>query len=155
MTETTDAVAFLLEESELAQIFIDWPEDMRLAVCLDADGGCAMLVHHAREDDRILDRAASVLGVAPGGFAVVPRREGHPTRRMLFSEEQRLLALVAETEGLVEAASDYALNYAFAAEEGLDIERLTAGRDAGSGNRALGAVRWLEVPDFGPVPAEA
>jgi hypothetical protein len=127
MTSQPESVAFLLDEDELGHIVPGWPSRLRLAVCLDPDGGCAMLVHHRDEAGRILDRIAEALQQPVGGFCVVPRHPGCPTRRMLFSEEQRLLALVAESGGLLEMAEDYAINYAFAAEEGLDPEFLTTG----------------------------
>lgn len=127
MMSQPDALAFLLEEAELGQIVPGWPARLRLAVCLDQDGGCMMLVHHADEAGRILERIAEAIQQPVGTFCVVPGQPGCPTRRMLFSEEQRLLALVASSEGLLETAEDYAINYSFAAEEGLDPEFLTTG----------------------------
>jgi hypothetical protein len=56
---------------------------------------------------------------------VVPERPGHPTLRILFSERQQLLGLVGEAERLAETASDYAINYRFALEEGLDPQTMT------------------------------
>lgn len=127
MTPQPDAIAFLLDKDDLQHILRDWPAALRLAVCVDREGGCVMLVHHRDEDDRILDRISEAIQQPVGAFCVVPERPGCPTRKMLFSEEQRLLSLVAETEGLAETAADYAINYAFAAEEGLDAQMMTAG----------------------------
>lgn len=127
MSQESEIVAFLLGEEELGQIISGWPDALRLAVCLDPDGGCLMLVHHRDEDDRILARVSEAIQEPVGSFCVVPERPGCPTRRMLFSEEQRLLALVSDMDGLLETAHDYAINYAFAAEEGLDPELLTTG----------------------------
>lgn len=106
---------------------IGWPAALRLAVCVDRDGGCVMLVYHRDEEPRILARVAEAIQQPIGAFCVVPERAGCPTRRMLFSEEQRLLSLVADAAGLLETAEDYAINYAFASEEGLDSELLTTG----------------------------
>lgn len=130
MQDRSDAVAILLDEEELAQLFDGWPDGMRLAVCLDHGGSCAMLVHHRDEDGRILRRIAETLDRAEGSFCVVPGRPGVPTRRMMFSEERRLLSLVAENTDLVEFAADYALNYSFAMDEGLDVEAVVTGRAA-------------------------
>ncbi len=154
MNEAAEALAFFLEEAEMRQIFRGWPEAIRLAVCLDRSGGCAMLVFHRAEDDRILRRIAELLQMPAGGFHVVPERKGYPARRMLFSEEQAIIGLVAETDALVETASDYAINYAFALEEGLDVELLTTGKAAaGSSARitreslaAAGVDLWLAEP---------
>ncbi|WP_102223638.1 hypothetical protein [Acidimangrovimonas sediminis] len=128
MTHRADAVAIFLDEEELGQMLDGWPEGFRLAVCLDDDGGCAFLVHHRDEDSRVLARVGEALNRPVGGFAVVPARAGLPTRRMLFSEERKLMSLVAESAELRESAADYALNYAFATEEGLDVEAVVAGR---------------------------
>jgi len=119
------ALAYFLDESDLAELLPDWPEGMQLALCLDEDGGCDMLVHHRDEDERVLDRVAELLKRPAGGFNVVPERPGHPTLRILFSERQQLLGLVSEAERLAETASDYAINYRFALEEGLDPQTMT------------------------------
>ncbi|GHD99211.1 hypothetical protein U879_09610 [Defluviimonas sp. 20V17] len=123
-----DAVAIFLDEEELGQLFDGWPEAMRLAVCLDEAGSCAMLVHHRDEDAGILRRVTETLDRPNGEFCVVPARPGLPTRHMLFSEERKLMRLVVESTDLVEFATDYALNYRFAAEEGLDVEAMLTGR---------------------------
>ena len=127
-----DAVAIFLDEEELGQLFDGWPQKMRLAVCLDEVGACAMLVHHRDEDASILSRVAETLDRPEGDFCVVPARPGLPTRRMLFSEERKLMSLVAESPDLLEFATDYALNYSFAAEEGLDVEAMLTGRPRAS-----------------------
>lgn len=130
---SAEAVAIFFDEDELGQLIDGWPEGMRLAVCLDAGGGCAMVVHHRTEDDgdvggTVLRRVGEALGRPVGGFAVVPARHGLPTRRMMFSEERQLMRLVTDSDDLLEFATDYALNYAYAAEEGLDIEAIVTGR---------------------------
>lgn len=120
-----EALAYFLDESDLIELLPDWPEGMKLVLCLDEHGGCDMLVHHRDEEDRILPRVAGLLKRPAGAFGVVPERPGHPTLRILFSERQQLLTLVSEADRLVETASDYAINYRFALEEGLDPQTLT------------------------------
>ncbi|WP_212522746.1 hypothetical protein [Actibacterium sp. MT2.3-13A] len=126
------ALAYFIDESDLAELLPDWPEDMKLVLCLDEHGGCDMLVHHRDEEDRVLARVAALLRRPAGGFSVVPERPGHPTLRILFSERQQLLTLVSGAERLLETASDYAINYRFALEEGLDPQVMT---DAAVGRR--------------------
>ncbi|RVV96851.1 hypothetical protein EKE94_16015 [Mesobaculum littorinae] len=121
----TDNLAYLLDAGDVASVRPDWPELMNLAICLDAGGGCELVVFHHDETPRILEKIAAVFGRAPGSFAVSPEVEGYPTRRILFSEERKLFGLVAEADRLTEAALDYAINYRFAREEGLDPDALT------------------------------
>ncbi|MFC2970525.1 hypothetical protein [Acidimangrovimonas pyrenivorans] len=151
MADTSEALAFFLEEADLGHLFVDWPAGMRLVICLDHDGDCAMLVYHADEEPRILRRAADLLRKPVGTFCVVPPRDGCPTRRMLFSEEQKLLALVSETENLYETASDYAINYAFAAEEGLDTELMTTGSSGAAAADPAAAAEEVQ-PTLPPIP---
>ncbi|MEI4488413.1 hypothetical protein V8J36_19640 [Frigidibacter sp. MR17.14] len=133
---TSDAFAFLPGAEDLARMFRGWPVDMRLALCLEAGGACSALLYRAEESDRILPRIAAALGSAPAETVVVPELSGARTRPLRFSEEQRLLALLALTaeergpEQLLEAAEDYSLNFRFALEEGLDPTRFVAPRPA-------------------------
>ncbi len=130
MTHNPHGVAVFLEEGELHLMFDDWPAQIRLAICLGEEGSCAILVYHEAEEDRIMLRVGDLMGLPPDGFAVVPRRPGFATRRMRFSDEQKLMTLIAEAEGLREVAADYAINYAFAADEGLNPELMTTGVQA-------------------------
>jgi hypothetical protein len=120
-----EALAYFLDESDLIELLPDWPEGMKLVLCLDEHGGCDMLVHHRDEEERILPRVATLLKRPAGGFSVVPEKPGYPTLRILFSERQQLLTLVSEADRLVETACDYAINYRFALEEGLDPQTMT------------------------------
>ncbi|TGD61884.1 hypothetical protein EYC08_17600 [Tabrizicola sp. WMC-M-20] len=128
----TTAFAFLVESSELCRLVPDWPAAIHLALCPDADGTCALLVFHQDEDaPRVIARIGAHLGLAPGHFDVIPELDGYPTRRIPFSDEQRLIGLAvgdaSTLRGVRELAQDYAINYAFAAEEGLDPDDLTGG----------------------------
>lgn len=116
----TEKLAYFLESDALAGLFEDWPAEMNLALCLDEAGGCEMLVYHRDEGRGVLRKVSSVLGRPLGKFRVVPAMDGYPTRKVLFSEEQKLLTVVAETRNLPEIANDYAINYHFAMEQGLD-----------------------------------
>jgi hypothetical protein len=116
----TEKLAYFLESDVLGGLFEDWPAEVNLALCLDEAGGCEMLVYHKDEGRSVLRKVSSVLGRPLGQFKVVPPIEGYPTRKVMFTEEQKLLTVVAETHGLPEIASDYAINYHFAVEQGLD-----------------------------------
>lgn len=144
---SAESLAYFLDEAEVAAILPDWPAEMSLAICLDGAGACEMVVFHRDESERILDRVAEVMNRAPGSFAVTPEVEGWPTRRILFSEERKLMALVAGAERLSETAADYAINFNFAREEGLDPEALIrTGAKTGS-DLAAGAAPRVRQPE--------
>ncbi|SDF34003.1 hypothetical protein [Limimaricola pyoseonensis] len=125
---SVETLAYFLEEDSLRGVMRDWPEGMQLLVCLDETGRCDLIVHHGEESARVLETLRLGLGLAPDELAVVPEVEGYATRRTRFSQEQQLLALAAATEGLGESAQDYAINYRFAREEGLDPELVVGKR---------------------------
>ncbi|WGT51714.1 hypothetical protein [Thioclava nitratireducens] len=130
MSASAEAIAFLLEEQDLRHLFQQWPQHMCLAVGLDPEGGCAMLVFHASEAERVLPRLARSMNWRADEFSVIPKIDGYQTRRMLFSDEQKILSLVQDTDNLPEIARDYAINFAYAADEGLDPEALTDAKSA-------------------------
>lgn len=121
-----DAFAYLFEEDAIRMALRDWPEGMNLAFCLEDSGDCEMIVYHKDEGRAVLRKVAAVLRRSPGQFAVTPEVPGHPTRKILFSEEQKMLAMLADADQLIEVATDYAINYRFAKDEGLDPATMTA-----------------------------
>ncbi|MBE9637118.1 hypothetical protein [Salipiger mangrovisoli] len=108
-----EKLAYFFEAAELQTVFADWPDEIGLALCLDEAGSCEMVLHHVEEGRAVLRKVGAVLDSAKGGFAVVPPVEGYPTRRVLFSDEQKLLKLVAGEDDLAEMAEDYLINYRF------------------------------------------
>ena len=116
---------YVLEEDAVLAILPGWPAGMQVAVCLSDGGACDLAVHHRNEVARVLERIQELHDMAPEDLCVAPAVEGYPTRKVLFSEEQQLLSFVADSPNLAELASDYALNYRFAQDEGLDAEMIT------------------------------
>ena len=119
-----DAFAYFVDPSELSVLVQGWPEEMRLLLCMDAGGLCEFVVFHNDEEHAVFDRVADILDRPVGSFAVSPEVEGHPCRRLLFSEENALLKAIQESKTLEETAADYLINYNFAREEGLDFDEL-------------------------------
>lgn len=126
---SADALVYFLEESTVAAQITGWPAGMQLALCLTSDGVCDMAVHHEGEEARVLDRIAALYMWSREQISVVPQMDGFATRKVLFSQEQQLLSLVAESPHLAEMASDYAINFRFAQDEGLDADALTGATD--------------------------
>jgi len=113
-------MAVLMGAVEVRQTFRDWPAEMCLAVCLMESGDCQLIVFRQEELEVLPRRLQTHLGLRPDELCFFPAMPGYPTRALLYSDEQRLIALVAEAPEIVEEASDYAVNYAYALEEGLD-----------------------------------
>lgn len=125
---TAETLAYFIEEDALRGAILNWPAGICVVLCLDETGTCELLVHHREERDHVLTKVADVLGRPLGQFQVAPERRGYPTRKLLFSEEQQLMGLLDEAENLLEVASDYAINYSFAKEEGLDPDSFTGNK---------------------------
>ncbi|KKL79388.1 hypothetical protein LCGC14_2015310, partial [marine sediment metagenome] len=144
---SADCLAYFLDDDDLRDVLPDWPSEIDLAVCLDEGGACELVVYHRDESARILIRVAEVLGREMGSFSVVPEVTGHPTRRVLFSEEQQFLAMVASADRLIETATDYLINYRFAIEEGLDPELVTSGTSRTADRVATDAAPGADTSD--------
>lgn len=142
---------YLLEEDVVADMLPGWPAQMQVAVCLTAGGACDLAVHHQSETARVLTRIQELHGLNRFDLCVAPHVEGYPTRKVLFSEEQQLLSLVADSPHLAELASDYAINYRFAQDEGLDTETATGptiGHQPAVADKP--ATLWPEAPETKP-----
>ncbi|MAL99941.1 MAG: hypothetical protein CL583_15990 [Alteromonadaceae bacterium] len=148
-----DKLAYLLDADQLAGLFIDWPEEMNVALCLDDRGGCEIMVYHRDEGRAVLRKVASVLGRPLGSFIVVPEQKGYPTRKVMFSEEQKLLSLVAEAHELPETATDYAINYRYALDQGLDPDTMKPPRRRESAEVITPTFRHRGLPRPAPAPA--
>ena len=113
-------MAVLMGPVEVRQTFRDWPADMCLAVCLMENGDCQLVVFHQQEAELFPPRLQEHLSLRGDELCFFPSVPGYPSRTMLYSDEQRLMALVSEAPDIVEEASDYSVNYAYALDEGLN-----------------------------------
>jgi len=117
---TMKAFVYFAESEIIEEMLPDWPSEMRLALCLHESGACEIIVFHRNETDRIITRMSGILNLRGGSFSIAPKIPGYPTKVIKFSEQQQFLKLIAAENELCETASDYAINYRFAKEEGLD-----------------------------------
>ncbi len=125
-----DSLVYFLEEDTVSALLPDWPAEMQVAVYLTAGGGCDLAVHHRDEVARVLDRIAALHTRCRQDLCVVPQIEGHKTRKVLFSQEQQLLSLIADNPHLAEMASGYAANFRHAGEQGLDADTIEDASEA-------------------------
>ncbi|PCH66588.1 MAG: hypothetical protein COC12_12800 [Rhodobacteraceae bacterium] len=139
MNNKESALAVLMEPVEVRHVFPHWPDGMNLAICLLDSGECRMFIYRCEEADSFPTRMRRYLKLPVEDICIFPARAGYPSRKLLYSDEQRLLALVADAPELVEEAIDYSSNYLFALEEGLDptafLSRPTEAIQGGSGPR--------------------
>ena len=126
-----DVFAYVFEEDLIRSALPDWPQGMIAVLCLRADGDCKTVVGHIEEGHRVLRRVAQAMDMPERSFAVTPEVDGWPTRRVRFSEEQDMLKLIAGADQLSELAADYAINYRFAKDEGLNPDEVVSGRPQG------------------------
>ncbi|MDK3016736.1 hypothetical protein [Pseudodonghicola flavimaris] len=120
MSASEQVMIVLMGPAEVRQTFRDWPADMCLAVCLMESGDCQLVVFRHDEVAAFPRRLQRQLGVAADALCFFPAVTGYATRPLLYSDERRLMALVAEAPEIVEEAADYSVNYAYALDEGLD-----------------------------------
>lgn len=116
--EIGDALVYIPDPDALHALHSDWPEDMRAALCIRSDGDCQIAVFHAEESGDALTAVSRLVRRSAASLVVVPAREGYATRKISFSEDQKLCGILAEAPGLGELAADYAMNYRYAREGG-------------------------------------
>ena len=117
---------YFVENEIVEGVLASWPPGMKLAMVLHKSGKCELIVFHRNETRRLIEKMSSVLGLPHGSFGIVPAIQGYPTKTIRFSEQQQLLSLIVNKDDLCERASDYAINYRFAEEEGLDPIHFTS-----------------------------
>lgn len=120
MSGSEQVMAVMLEEDDLRMVHRDWPSKMRLAVCLMPSGDCQLLLFRQEEAGIFAQRLRKHLGLRPEEICLYPPVHGFPSRQLRYSDERSLAALLADSPQLVEDATDYSVNFAFALEEGLD-----------------------------------
>ena len=143
-----DAFVYFVDPEELALLSPGWPVEVRLLLCMDAAGLCEFVVFHDDEESAIFARVSEILDRPVGAFAVSPQVEGHPARRLLFSEENALLKSIQDSGSLRETADDYLINYNFAREENLDFDKLMRAKRVDDGSLSM-RVRTDKIFAFG------
>tara|TARA_R110002074_G_scaffold311520_1_gene482366 strand:+ start:5993 stop:6553 length:561 start_codon:yes stop_codon:yes gene_type:complete len=120
MPDVESTLIILIDADDVKFAFSGWPDHICLAACLSSDGTCSMIVFRRDERDEIPARLLKVLRLKPSQVCFVPQISGYRTKQFLYSDERRLMALVASDPVILEEATDYAVNYNYALEEGLD-----------------------------------
>ena len=119
MTKEQPMLVVLLETHDIRRVLKNWPEAISAAVCLSPDGMCRVVIFHEDEREVIPRRLSAMMDETENRLQLVPEMRGYPTFSLRYSDEIALLSILAETDGLLDEAEDYAANYTFAMEEGL------------------------------------
>jgi hypothetical protein len=120
MNRSENTLVVLIDGEDLRDTFPAWPGEICLAACLSRDGDCNMVVFLREERAVIPERLVRMLDLPADDVCFVPEVRGYATTQFLYSDERRLMALVASDPAILEEAIDYAVNYTYALEEGLD-----------------------------------
>ena len=108
-----------------------WPEDVGVAVVRTRDPEAEIFpIHRLESSASLLRRIGDLSGIAFDKAAVYPPVEGHPECDLPFSTVRSLVSGVEEflaaNPGAVEEADDFAVNFTFATEEGIDVSSAVA-----------------------------
>lgn len=114
---------YLLKEDELRGTFTEWPNLMNLAVWVDMASEFSITVYREEEQDQIISRIAQEADMQVSDIHVIPEQEGYQTASLLFSDENAIIKMVSERADLVDMAGDYAVNYQFCLDEGIDPKK--------------------------------
>jgi hypothetical protein len=120
MTDLASTLVVLIDADDVKHVFAAWPDHICLAACLARDGTCSMVVFRRDERAAIPQRLLQILRIDADEVSFVPQVSGFATRQFRYSDERRLMALVASDPDLLDEAIDYSVNYTYALEEGLD-----------------------------------
>ena len=91
---------YLPDEETLSNLFENWPSSMRVALCIDEEGGGHVALLREDEAADAPVRIAQLLDRNDSDFVIVPTFGGYPTRKIRFSEEQQLCGMLAELSDL-------------------------------------------------------
>ena len=101
----TEKLVFVLYADELKSQFNMWPENMNLAVKYDSESNQTPFLLFRKEETK------SQLVKFAGDFPIVPEYGDHPTTRIKFGLETRLMDLVTSEENLPNLAGEYSENF--------------------------------------------
>lgn len=129
MADINSPLVRLVPPAELPVRIPDWPEAVGIAICRAGGRTISLQPYHLREAAPALKRRlVAEAGDALRGFAVHPAVKGLIDAKLPPAEDLRLISELEQAlrsmPRLVEEASDFAINFEFASEEGLGLDGL-------------------------------
>lgn len=139
-----------------------WPEDVGIAVLQTGSEPEIFPVHQTERPASILSRIQAQSARDLSTAAVFPALDGHPDCDLSFTAVAKLRgdieAFLSRTPAAVEEAADFAVNFGFAADEGLDPTALVRGPGAGEASSPpespAAAPVVEELPGYAPFDPE-
>jgi hypothetical protein len=117
----------IFDQDRLSHALGEWTPGISLAVAVSEEGAVHFQIHHVSEEASLPAMIVRRFGVGEGDLVVsqdapqTVRDIVGEVRKVRFSEEKRMLDLVLARPGLPEEAADYAINFAFSREEGIEV----------------------------------
>lgn len=118
----------IFDHDRLSHLLGDWTPEIALAVAVSEEGAVHLQIHHVSETTTLPAVIVRRFGIQEGDLVVSQdapealRLLVGDVRKVKFSEEKRLIDLVMARPALAEDAADYAINFSFAREEGIEIQ---------------------------------
>jgi hypothetical protein len=118
----------IFDQDRLSHMLGEWTPDISLAVAVSEEGAVHLQLHHVAETNSLPAIIVRRFGIREGDLVVSQdapealRNLVGDVRKVKFSEEKRLIDLVMARPALQEDAADYAINFSFAQEEGIDLQ---------------------------------
>ncbi|MFD2739568.1 hypothetical protein ACFSUD_08315 [Sulfitobacter aestuarii] len=104
----------------------DWPPEIGIAAIATLEGQPELHPAHASEGmAALIARLEAKTGWDFSGAGIYPQAEGYPALEVSFEDNSRMLRELErfiDDPALLEAAQDFAINFEFASEEGLQME---------------------------------
>ena len=129
MPDAMSPLVRLFSDEELPVRIPDWPEGVGIAVCRANGRSLSMQPYHTEEAGMALRRRlVEEVGEALGGFKVYPALKGIPEAKISAAEDRRITQDLEQAlrsmPRLIETVQDFAINFAFALDEGLGLDDL-------------------------------
>lgn len=120
----------LFSSEELPVRIPDWPEGVGIAVCRVGGRSISMQPYHMEESGSALRRRlVDEVGAELGGFKIYPALKGIPAADIGAAEDRRITQDLEQAlrsmPRLIETVQDFAINFAFALDEGLGLDDLS------------------------------
>ncbi|MCB5410872.1 hypothetical protein [Pseudogemmobacter faecipullorum] len=130
MSDFNTPIVRLVSPAELPVRIPDWPEAVGIAICRAGGRIISLQPYHLQESGTALKRRlVEEAGDSLRGFAVHPGLKGLPAAKLSPAEDLHLLSELEQSlrsmPRLVEEVADFAINFEFAAEEGLSLDGLS------------------------------
>lgn len=151
MSDATTPLVRFFGPDELPVRIPDWPGEVGVAVCrLNGKTLSFQPYHRAEAGQALRKRLPQEVGEALQGFAAYPAMRGLSEARISYAEDQRITVelenALRSMPRLIELVQDFAINFDFAAEEGLGLDGLNDGARRKAEISAMAAQKSMTEP---------